>query len=144
VTDGTLDEIRSALRQLKSEGKGIYAMKPLGGGHLRESVVDSLNLVRSFDEVDAVAVGMKSVPEVIVNAAIFSGKPVTEEMLAAARSVERKLMINRLCIGCGECVERCDQGALSLVEGKSEVDRDKCIICGYCVEACPVFAIRVI
>jgi len=144
ITDGSLDDLRRALGQLKSEGKGVYAMKPLGGGHLRKTAREALNFVRGLDEVDAVAVGMKSAREVTANVAIFSDRPVTAEMLDGLGGVERRLMINRLCIGCGKCVERCDQGALSLVDGKSEVDRDKCIICGYCVEACPVFAIRVI
>ena len=144
ITDGSLDDVRAALRQLKSEGKGVYAMKPLGGGHLRETAAESLNLVRSFPEVDVVALGMKSIAEVEMNVAIFSDEPVTDEMIGNAKGVERKLMINRLCVGCEKCIERCDQGALSLVDGKSVVDRDKCIICGYCVETCPVFAIRVI
>ncbi len=144
VTDGSLDDVRAALTQLKSEGKGVYAMKPLGGGHLRKTAEESLNLVRSFPEVDVVALGMKSVGEVAMNVAIFSGEPVTEEMQGAAKGVERKLMISGLCVGCGKCIDRCDQGALSLVESKSLVDCDKCIICGYCVETCPVFAIRVI
>jgi len=144
VTDGSVDDLLAALGQLRSEGKGVYAMKPLGGGHLRHGAAEALNFVRELAEVDAVAVGMKSAAEVAANAAIFRGEGVTDEMVAACGSVERKLLINRLCIGCGACVERCDQGALSLVDGKSQVDRDKCILCGYCVETCPVFAIRVV
>ena len=119
-------------------------MKPLGGGHLRKTAPEALSFVRSLDEVDAVAVGMKSAAEVAVNAAIFRGEEVTAGMIEGLGGVDRRLMINRLCTGCGKCVERCDQGALSLVDGKSTVDRDKCIICGYCVETCPVFAIRVV
>jgi len=144
VTDGTLDDLLRALGKLKSEGKGVYAMKPLGGGHLGKVAAEALNFVRGLDEVDAVAVGMKSAREVEANVAIFSDRPVDEALAAELAGLERRLMINRLCTGCGECVKRCDQGALALVDGKSEVDREKCIICGYCVESCPVFSIRVI
>lgn len=43
------------------------------------------------------------------------------------------------CLGCGDCVEACQFGALTLnVEtGLVEVDEDKCTACGSCVKACP-------
>ena len=41
------------------------------------------------------------------------------------------------CTGCGRCVDRCPQGAISIsMEGKSVTDREKCIVCGKCVDAC--------
>lgn len=43
------------------------------------------------------------------------------------------------CIGCGICVEACEQGVLDIVDGVVEVvDEDACIACGDCVEACPM------
>ena len=42
------------------------------------------------------------------------------------------------CIGCGECVNNCKFGAISINEyGVAEVDEEKCIACGKCVKACP-------
>lgn len=41
------------------------------------------------------------------------------------------------CIGCGQCVKTCPNGALTATERGIIVDREKCVACGRCVEACP-------
>jgi pyruvate formate lyase activating enzyme len=41
------------------------------------------------------------------------------------------------CIGCGECVTTCQEGAqLILADGTRVFDREKCTVCGDCVENC--------
>ncbi|MFO7822238.1 MAG: 4Fe-4S binding protein [Lentisphaeria bacterium] len=44
------------------------------------------------------------------------------------------------CTGCENCVEVCPVDAISMNDGKAEVD-DSCIDCGQCVDECPVDAI---
>ena len=47
-----------------------------------------------------------------------------------------------LCVGCGDCVVACPQGALSLAASQQIVlDEDKCAYCGDCEDVCPVGAI---
>lgn len=43
------------------------------------------------------------------------------------------------CLGCGDCVEACQFGAISMnpETGLPEVDDEKCTSCGKCVKACP-------
>jgi electron transport complex protein RnfB len=41
-----------------------------------------------------------------------------------------------LCIGCGDCIDRCQMQALSLVDDISVPDLDRCIGCGLCVTTC--------
>lgn len=41
------------------------------------------------------------------------------------------------CIGCGDCVERCQTEALSLDDDKVTQIVERCIGCGLCVSACP-------
>jgi len=40
------------------------------------------------------------------------------------------------CIGCGRCVEVCQTGAVSQVDGRSVTDVTKCTFCGKCVQEC--------
>ncbi len=41
------------------------------------------------------------------------------------------------CTGCGRCVAKCPNGAITISpEGKSVTDREKCIVCGKCTDAC--------
>lgn len=44
------------------------------------------------------------------------------------------------CISCGVCVKACREGALSMVDGKVELDESKCNHCGRCVKSCPTDA----
>ncbi len=45
------------------------------------------------------------------------------------------------CIGCGQCVDACPVQALSMKDGKSQVDESLCIDCGACVAVCPTNAL---
>ena len=42
-----------------------------------------------------------------------------------------------LCVGCGTCEDRCQVGAVSVVDDVAVVDRSRCIGCGLCVTGCP-------
>jgi Pyruvate/2-oxoacid:ferredoxin oxidoreductase delta subunit len=41
------------------------------------------------------------------------------------------------CANCGNCIQRCQVGAISEGDGASVVDRACCIGCGLCVSGCP-------
>jgi uncharacterized Fe-S center protein len=51
---------------------------------------------------------------------------------------------NKTCIGCGNCVRHCYQNALTLVDKKVVMDKDKCAGCGQCIVNCTfkVFGLR--
>jgi pyruvate formate lyase activating enzyme len=48
------------------------------------------------------------------------------------------------CIGCGTCVETCDQQALSLTPDGIVIDRDLCRDCGACAQGCPSAAMELL
>ena len=48
------------------------------------------------------------------------------------------------CNLCGECVDRCQFGARSIIDNSLVVDHDLCFGCGLCVSICPTNAITLV
>lgn len=143
IGDGTINEMLEAVRKAFHNGKGIYGMKPLGGGNLLNSYKECMDFVLEIPFVHSIAVGMQSVEEVIMNIAVFNGEEVPEEIVDAVKHKKKGLHIDYWCEGCGKCVGRCRQKALKILDNKALVDKEKCVLCGYCAGACPVFAIKI-
>jgi len=143
IGDGTIDAMLEAVKKAYSAGKGIYSMKPLGGGNLIKSYKESMDFVLNIPYIHSIALGMQSVEEVIMNVCVFENREVPKEIQESLSKRRRHLHIDWWCEGCGKCVQRCKQGALSLVDKKAKVNEDKCVLCSYCASVCPVFAIKV-
>ena len=154
IMDGSVNDMIQVCHQADARGMGIMVMKPLGGGQLRKSAKEAFDFIQRLGIVDSICVGMKSTSEVECNVSLIEGHNVPGEILDQLETVSRRIIVNHLCKGCGNCLEACAQGALSIdistanigpgKKGQAVVDRDKCILCGYCVEVCPAFSIRVI
>ena len=144
IIDGNLQDMLQALQESKEKGKFVYAMKPLGGGHLYKEIEEAFNFLRQLPTCDAIACGMKDEAEIEMNVNIFNNQKPSETTKNRVHSVARRLVIYDRCIACGLCVDECDQGALSMGEKKAVVDDSKCIFCGYCAAVCPEYVIRVV
>jgi Pyruvate/2-oxoacid:ferredoxin oxidoreductase delta subunit len=59
----------------------------------------------------------------------------------AVRSDFHTVVDVEACIGCGDCLERCQFGALSVPEDVCVVDYDRCVGCGLCATVCPTEAL---
>lgn len=144
IADGTRDEMAAAIARAHSAGIGIYAMKPLGGGHLLRDPQSAFAYLKGLGTIDAICCGMQSQDEIDINLSLMEGLAPDEAALARVSSEPRKLIIHDWCRGCGQCVERCGQGALSIVNGQCVCDQEKCVRCGYCAPVCEEFCIKVI
>ena len=61
---------------------------------------------------------------------------------AVAHSDFRAVVDAEACIGCGDCVERCQFGALAVPEDVCVVDYGRCVGCGLCTTVCPADALH--
>lgn len=144
IADGTADGMLEVIREARKEGRGIIAMKPLGGGHLIAEREDALDYILGLDCVDTIAIGMQSFDEIDYNCARFSGETPDPALAERLGKVKRRMLIQDWCQGCGTCVDACRNHAISMVGGIARIDYDKCATCGYCARACPEFNIKVI
>ncbi len=145
ILDASLDDMICYLKKARANGKGIYAMKPLGGGHLRTDAIAALTWLFETKLVDAAAVGMTTFEEVEMNTAIAMKKMVDVAFAERVAGQPRRLFINEMiCKNCGACIESCQQRALKPGKKTPRIDFAKCLLCGYCAPACPSFAIRII
>ena len=144
IPDGTRDEMAEAIRRAHLGNIGIYAMKPLGGGHLIADPKQAFDYLRGLGTIDTICVGVQNEDEIDVNLRLVVGEEPDAEALARTRREPRRLMIHDYCRGCGQCVARCRQGALHIENGKCVCDQSKCVRCGYCAKVCEEFCIKVI
>jgi phosphoadenosine phosphosulfate reductase len=54
--------------------------------------------------------------------------------------VRRAVVKAEECVGCGVCIARCDEGALTLEQGRLRVSKERCTHCGRCIEPCPALS----
>lgn len=145
IKGGTLEDMLNAIEYAYKRGKGLYGMKPLGGGYLYKNVEEGLKFVLKNKHLSSIAVGMQSKAEVEMNVRIFSGQSVSEELKKVANARPRKVVFSNSCEGCGSCAKCCPNHAITIKTGMAQhVDRAKCVLCGYCVAACPEFLIKII
>ncbi len=144
IADGTAEDMADAIREARSLGIGVFAMKSLGGGHLFSSAAEAFDFVLDSGLCDAVAVGMQSEEEIDSNISYFEKRKFPAEAEKILKEKKRRLLIEEYCVGCGSCVERCRQKALAIKDSRASVDMSRCVLCAYCAKICPMFAIKVI
>ncbi len=143
INDGNSDEMAVAIEKANRAGKGIFSMKPLGGGNLIRDYYGSIDYVLGNKNIHSVAIGMKSRCEVDMNIAVFNNQVPPKEVVEKVALQNRSLHIEFWCEKCGACIDRCKQNALTMENGAIAIDNNKCVICGYCSTVCPAFAIKV-
>lgn len=144
LQDGTREDMDQALKAAYEAGKGIYGMKPLGGGNLISQSDEALRYAFAHPCLHSVAVGCRIKEEVDYNLMVMAGKQPPRALEQELKAVRRRLHIEEWCQGCGSCVARCPFGHLQLQEGRAVLKGEGCVLCGYCGAGCPHFAIKVV
>jgi uncharacterized protein len=150
IIDGTIDAMLKAIERAYARGKGIYAMKVLGGGNLMKDAQSCFEFALNNSSIHSVAVGMQSIDEIYANIEIFEGRRPSVKLIDKLASREKRLHIDTWCEGCGKCSLACQNKAITVVDlgngngYKALVNNEKCVLCGYCSAYCPLFCIKII
>ena len=101
-------------------------------------------------------------PKPIARCCVYKDRAIIEERIALAMGGDKSnpnsvevidiacdecpaegMYVTPACRGClvHRCVEVCPKGAISIVNHKSYIDKEKCIECGKCTTVCPYSAI---
>lgn len=84
------------------------------------------------------AQGPRDVPDAVAHAGAAASMAITllnkGEVTIAPTTAK---VVREKCVGCGDCLLVCPYTAISLVEGKAEVNAALCKGCGTCVATCP-------
>ncbi|MEZ0536169.1 aldo/keto reductase [Caldicellulosiruptoraceae bacterium PP1] len=145
IVDGDIKSMYDAIKLAYNNGKGIFAMKALGGGNLLKDYHEALSFILSCKEIHSVAIGMQDFSEIDMNIEVFNNgvKNINQEKLNSIIK-NKKLHIEEWCSLCGECVKHCHQNALIIENNKLKIEYDKCLTCGYCSTYCKNMAIKII
>ncbi|MDW7661911.1 MAG: aldo/keto reductase [Bacillota bacterium] len=144
ILDGNLNDMLEAIALGYRNGKGIYAMKALGGGNLLHDYYGALNWVRSNKHIHSIAMGVINLKELEMNLKVFGVEEISDDAVFTPILFKKLHIYRKICIGCGTCTKVCPNYALKIEEEKAVVNPSRCIMCGYCSPHCPEFAIRLI
>ena len=137
---GSRDEMAEAIKMNSEAGKGVLAMKVLGGGNLTHGYFDALDYVSGIPGVNSMMIGFGH-PHEIDRIVEYAEGTIDRHYTPVANGKRMRIDAGD-CIGCGACVEKCPNRAMSMNAGNvSEVDHSVCLTCGYCAPVCPVMAI---
>lgn len=145
IIDGTRDQMLDAIRYASDRGKGLYGMKAMAGGKLSDQAQQCINWAFQVEGLASFAVGMKSVAEVHINTAWAKGEEPDPQYLKSYVAEKRRILVEETCVGCGSCLKRCGQRAISLLPqtSKAFIEEKKCVLCGYCRDNCETGAIAI-
>ncbi|MFI3167432.1 MAG: aldo/keto reductase [Bacillota bacterium] len=135
--DGTKEEMEIAIENATNSGVGVYAMKIFGGGHLLSERKEALEYLSKKDF--PAVIGMSLPCEVDYNCDMIEKSH--SEVLPKIAS--KQITVHDWCELCGNCVSHCPQNALSIKNGKVQVDKNACVLCGYCGAYCESMCIKI-
>lgn len=137
---GTKEEMAREIKKASDAGKGVFAMKVFGGGNLTGQYLDAIRYVQNLDGIASMMIGFGFQHEIDRIIEVMDG--TIDPSYTPDISMKRIHIDQGDCEGCGACIERCPNHAISFnANGLAEVDHTICLTCGYCAPKCPVRAI---
>lgn len=137
---GTKEDMAAAIAKNSCSGKGIFTMKAFGGGNLVSNYRQCLDYATNLQGVTSVMMGFGTQHE--VDCAIEYANGTLSDNYTPDISHKKIRIDAGDCEGCGNCIKRCPNHAISMSSsGIAWVNDSICLTCGYCAPVCPTRAI---
>lgn len=137
------DDLEKMAKSLEKNGTPVGAERDevvnvtacLGTQNCKYAVIDSLSLARKLDEK---FFGKEMPVKVRISVSACPNGCMSERLNEIGITGLRRPVRNMgLCTGCGTCGHYCKEHAISIVNGRLQMENSACMLCGFCVHACP-------
>ncbi len=131
------DDYANAMAEDKSVG---CTLCPVGGADVAAKLADILGVEAGGGDRDVAVVmcyGTCTASKKIMD---YSG---VQTCSAAKQFFGGAGACSHGCMGLGDCVRACEFGAIKVIDGVAQVDRETCVACGMCAKVCPQHIIRI-
>lgn len=137
---GAKEDMEEAIKAASKAGKGVFAMKVLGGGILAGDYIKAVEYARKLSGISSIMMGFGYTHE--IDRIIELTEGTLSPDYKPDMSSKRIFIDQGDCEGCMACLHRCPNHAIYMNEtGQANVRYDICLTCGYCAPVCPVRAI---
>jgi aryl-alcohol dehydrogenase-like predicted oxidoreductase/ferredoxin len=134
------EEMATAIEKASNTGLGVFAMKVFGGGNLAFDYLPALDYVSTLPGINSLMLGIGCRDE--VDRMVEYAEKTIDRGYKPDMSKKKIHVDQGDCEGCGACMARCPNHALSFNgDGLADVNYALCLNCGYCAPVCPTRAI---
>ena len=151
--DPRIDKIEALLPGANCGGCGMKGCRDFATACTKTTSLEGFScpsaskstMIRIADIVGLASVGAKSKVAILKCNGTCENRPKTSSYVGVRKcAIEATLFSGETeciygCLGCGDCIEACPYGALSMDKDREipVVDVAKCVGCGKCVRSCP-------
>ena len=124
----------SAYAEAICKGEAKTNLCPVGGNAAAEKIAEIMGVEAEKMERMVAFVACMGTPDVAADR-YLNDENITCH--AANRLAGGMKGCSYGCLGCGSCVEKCQNGGITIVNGVAKVDKELCTNCGSCIAECP-------
>lgn len=116
------------------KGETVPGLCAPGGVEINNKIGEILGVSVEMAESKAAVVQCNGTCEHVTNKMFYTG---VQTCKAANMIYAGTLACNFGCLGLGDCAKACQYGAITIIDGKASIDKEKCTACSACVKTCP-------
>ena len=125
-----------------SKGLALVTACPVGGQKVVDKISEIMGVVATQQKRQVAFVACNGTCENVKKNYEYEGPKSCALAMNLANNGEKACEFS--CIGYGDCVEKCQFDAISIVDGVAVVNKENCTACKACIKACPMKVISLV